>query len=356
MKVFILADALSIHTIRWAEYFRDRGDEVHLASFRKAPIEGVTFHALSTYGLGRAGYLLNIARLRKLGAQLQPDIVHAHYVTSYGFLAAAAGLRPLVVTAWGSDVLVSPKESYLLRWFTRYALGGADAITTVAEHMNGATSALCKGHRDVVAVPFGVDVRRFLPLPKDPNGGGSLRLICTRNFTPIYDVETLVEALHLLAKNGIALQVKMVGDGPSRMELERLVKSHGMEGWIKFMGKVGHDVLPHLLGNSDLFVSPALSDGNNISLNEAMACGCFPIATRIPANEQWLEDGINGYLYPPGDAEALAQAIAKAIGDSDLRLRARHLNRDLVERQGSWDACVAKMDKVYQNAIKSFKG
>ena len=115
MRILYIADAQSVHTRRWAEAFRDLGAQVHVASFRPAQIAGVEVHLLPTGGLGKAGYLLALPVLRRLAARVRPDVVHAQYVTSYGFLAAIAGLRPLVVTAWGSDVLVSPRESRLAR-------------------------------------------------------------------------------------------------------------------------------------------------------------------------------------------------------------------------------------------------
>src|SRR5207245_10060874 len=106
MRILFVAEAPSIHTRRWAEYFRDKGVDVHIASFRPYEIRGVTVHILPRFGLGKLGYFFALWALPKLYASLRPDIVHAHYVTSYEFLAALAGLHPLIVTGWGSDVLL----------------------------------------------------------------------------------------------------------------------------------------------------------------------------------------------------------------------------------------------------------
>ncbi|MEZ5608242.1 MAG: glycosyltransferase [Burkholderiaceae bacterium] len=61
--------------------------------------------------------------------ELAPDIVHAHYITSYGYLAARCGRHPLVLTAWGSDLLVTPQASPWMRWLTGWILRRADLIT-----------------------------------------------------------------------------------------------------------------------------------------------------------------------------------------------------------------------------------
>lgn len=347
MKVLYVADARSVHTKRWVEYFRNRDAEVHVASFRSAQIEGVTVHVLPTFGLGKFGYIFAIPVLRRLARIILPDIVHAQYITSYGFIAAAAGMRPLVLTAWGTDVLISPKRSWLLHWCASFAVRHADAVTTVANHMNAAVSALGIPRDRVNAVPFGVDVQHFVPPVSGRLEEAPLRLICTRNFGPIYSVHTLVEALKLVRERGLELVVDLVGDGPLRSELEALVANCGLEASVTFRGHVDHAQLAQLLAEAHLFVTPAISDGNNVSLNEAMACGCLPIATDIPANAQWIDHGVNGLLYPVGDASSLAIAIERAVGDIELRENAAKLNRQIIETRADWRICVKKMEKIY---------
>lgn len=354
-RVLFLSDAKSIHTRRWAEHFRGQGVQVHVASFRPEKIEGVQVHVLPTYGLGRMGYFLALPTLRRLAKRLVPDVVHAQYVTSYGFLAALAGLRPLVLTAWGSDVLISPRESRVMRWIASYAVRHADMVTTVAEHMNSAVASLGVPMDEVTAVPFGVDTQKFVPPAVPRPEAMPLRLICTRNFGPIYSVHTLITALQQVVACGLSLQVDLVGEGPMRRELEARVDDAGMRSWVTFHGHVDHARLAQLLAEAHIFVTPSLSDGNNVSLNEAMACACFPIATDIPANAQWIEHGVNGLLYPPGDAASLAECILQAAADVDWRKRAGVINREIVETRADWRVCVARMNESYSKAIRHAK-
>lgn len=348
MRILYVSDALSIHTRRWAEAFRDRGAQVHVASFRDAEIPGVMVHRLPTGGLGKAGYLLAIPALRQLAARLKPDVAHAQYVTSYGFIAAMAGLKPLVVTAWGTDVLISPNESWLSRWLATHAVTAADRVTTVAEHMNAAVVALGVPALKVVAMPFGVDIERFSPPAETPPEPPPLRVISTRNFAPVYSVHTVVEAVRLATGRGLAVALDLVGDGPLRSELESAVQAAGLQGSVTFHGHVAAPVLAELLGRAHVFVSSSVSDGNNVSLNEAMACGCFPLATDIPANRQWLVDGTTGGLFPPGDAARLAAWIERAASDPALRARAGQFNRGEVERRADWRVAVQCMGELYE--------
>lgn len=350
-RILYVADAASIHTRRWAEHYRDRGLDVHIASFSAATIPGVQLHKLPTAGLGRVGYFLAIPMLHQIARRLRPDVIHAHYLTSYGFLAAMAGLHPLVVTAWGSDALIAPKNSRLLRYFASYAVRHADVVTTLADHMNASVADLGVPLKQITSTPFGVDAQFFRLSPVDAVERQPLRLICTRNFDFVYDVGTLIRALAQVFARGRQLVVDLVGAGPLRESLVALAREMGLELHINFHGHVEHQVLAGLLADADIFVTPALSDGNNVSLNEAMACGCFPIASNIPANAQWITDGVNGYLYPAGDVMKLADAIEMAIDRTELRLSARTANRAIVETKVDWRICVKRMDDIYQQVI-----
>jgi len=349
MKILYVSDAQSIHTRRWAESFRDRGADVHVASFRPCNIQGVKIHILPTFLMGKIGYFMALFTLRALYTRLRPDVVHAQYVTSYGFLAALARLQPLIVTAWGTDVLISPKESRMARFFARYSVRHAAAVTTVAEHMNAAIVDFGVPVARVAAIPFGVDSQLFVPKLHGGSENTPLKLICTRNFSPIYDVQTLLRALALVFSRGYLLDVDLIGEGPLRQSLVDLVNELGLVSQVHFHGHVDHPTLARFLARADIFVSPALSDGNNVSLNEAMACGCFPIATDIPANTQWIQNGKNGYLYPPGDVGRLASAIEMAAKDPFLRNVAKDENRNIVVIRADWRVCVKRMASLYES-------
>ncbi len=350
-RILYVSDAQSIHTRRWAEHYRDRGIDVHVASFRPMYIPNVTIHVLPTWGIGRWGYFSAIPYLRYLAKKIKPDVIHAQYVTSYGFLTAWAGLHPMVLTAWGTDVLIGPQHSKLMRWLASYAVRHADAVTTVAQHMNPAVAALGISLGEISAVPFGVDIDRFVPSQMRCIGRNTLRLISTRNFAPVYDVATIIAAVAMCASRGLHFELDLIGDGPLRFALESQVEQADLSKCVKFHGHIDHARLATLLADADIFISSAISDGNNISLNEAMACACYPIATDIPANAQWIDDGVNGLLYPGGDAVALMDCIERAASDHLHRERAGRINRLIVEKRADWRVCVDRMDETYASVI-----
>jgi len=126
-----------------------------------------------------------------------------------------------------------------------------------------------------------------------------------------------------------------------------LANSKGVGQYVEFLGMVPHKNMPRLLQNADVFVTTSLTDGNNISLNEGMACGAFPVASDIPANRQWIRHGINGFLFPVGDVDLLAEAIVEAIRQPGLRQEAGDQNWDIVRRKASWVKSMATIENYY---------
>ena len=136
MRVVYLADAPYIHTRRWVEHFARAGWETHVVSFRPAQIQGARVHHIDGWErLGKARYLLHARRVRRLVRALQPDLLHAMHLTSYGLLAALCGIRPTLTSVWGTDILEAPRWSPLHNMITRYALARTDHVTATGLHL-----------------------------------------------------------------------------------------------------------------------------------------------------------------------------------------------------------------------------
>ena len=124
----LLGDASSVHLQRWAQEMMARGWRVSVVTARPQPIDGVDQRVLPPVRRS-ADWLWRTGAARAALHDLAPDIVHAHYVSSYGYLGARSGRRPLVMTAWGSDLLLTPRHNPMMRGLTRWTLRRADLIT-----------------------------------------------------------------------------------------------------------------------------------------------------------------------------------------------------------------------------------
>ena len=321
--------------------------DVHLASLRLSDVPGITVHPLKPVAGSKALYLSVIPRLRALIRSLRPDIVHAHYATSYGLLAALSGHPRVVITAWGSDVLIAPRESVVLRMLLRLSLRRAKAVTSMAKHMNPSLLALGVAPARLHVLPFGVDVDRFASRSVVDRERGSV--VCTRRFDRLYDVQCVVRAFAAARRDGYLRKLTLVGDGPLREELETLISTLGMSESVQLLGQLEHSRLPEVLGTQEVFVSPAWSDGNNVSLNEAMAAGCFPLVTDIAANTQWITHGVNGFVYPSGDVDALTALFRAIPTQRQLMDDARQINLERVKRDADWQSALDRMCSIYDD-------
>ena len=137
MKLCLIANPNSSHTRRWINYFQQRGLEIHLIGEHspiQSPPPGCYFYDLTlTTNLRKVRYIVWLQTVRRLIRQIEPDILHAISITSAGWLAAAAGFHPFIVTAIGSDLLLLEKRPILNRKLSIWALRKADFVTCLSE-------------------------------------------------------------------------------------------------------------------------------------------------------------------------------------------------------------------------------
>lgn len=346
-RILLIGDAGSIHLQRISTFLGSQGHEVHVATFAETPIDGAKMHFLPRAGTAKVGYVRGVWALRRLAAQIRPDVCNAHYITSYGLVAALAGVRPLVLTAWGSDLLVNLDRGLLFQIVTKFTFVRAKALVLVAGHMRSKVERLLPKTMRVKDIPFGVDCALFA-FAERPSvmAAAPVRLISTRNLAPIYRIDTIIDAAAAVVADGHNVTLDVIGSGELDDTLRRSASAASLGDRIRFLGRVEHIALPGHLQKADIFLTASVSDGNNVSLNEAMAAGAFPIASDIPANRQWITHRENGLLFPVGDLNALKEAILQATGDRDLRASACAINRQIVQERANWDVNASAMETL----------
>lgn len=359
MRICYFADGESIHIVRWCKHFAAQGHDVHLISFKNVQIENVTSHFIDTgkieVGGGNWKVLLKYKQVKKLLKKINPDVFHAHYATSYGITGALCGFHPYVITALGTDVLISPNQSKSVKLLLKYAFSKADWITAMADHMKVAIEELGVDPNKIQTVPFGIDPAVFnhADTKKDSD---SFVITSTRNFEPVYNIPHLIKAVAIAKKQISGLKLNLIGAGSLKREVEQLVETEGLKEVTTFFGKVPQVKIAEVLNQSHLFVSVSLSDGNNISLNEAMACGTFCIATDIPANTQWIKNGENGFLVKIDDIEGLANKIVTSYQKyAELQNKAVPLNEQIVKEKAVWQVNMQKMETTYKKLLSNGK-
>ncbi|WP_292468783.1 glycosyltransferase family 4 protein [Methanolobus sp.] len=356
MKICLIADAVSIHTQRWAQYFVQQGDEVHLISYEPSKLDysGVNVHVIGSWFKNL--YLSFFPRHIKiyfLIRRLKPDIVHAHFISKFGFHVAALGFSPVIMSAWGTDILVIPYHSRLLWHFTKLSLKSSNMVFGVSDDISRKIISEFGVSPEIVkTVPFGVDTRLFHSLDKsNTDSEGKITVLSNRNFLEVYDLANLINAIPLVIARNKDIHFIIKGSGPLEKDLKELVGKLGIGEHVTFIGWLEYEQMPELLHQSDIYVSTAISDGSPVSVLEAMACGKACIVTDVGGVSEWVKDGVSGYLIPPCDPQILASKILELADNLDIRTNLGKNALSVIELKGDWYHIMEDVRKQYVELV-----
>ena len=366
VKVLLLGAGSAIHTQRWANGLVAAGVDVVCVSqhdFLPGAWDARVVRERLPFR-GPVGYFLNGRAVARLFGRHGCELLNAHYATGYGISATASGVRPRLVSVWGSDVYDFPRASPLHRALLRRVLASADAVASTSRAMAAQVERVLGGaHRlrvPVAVTPFGVDTARFAPPEDDaaaafpaaarPPVVGTVKVLA-----PKYGIDTLIRAFALLAPGttGEAPRLRLVGDGPQRAELEMLAQRLGVADRVAFTGAVAHADVPAALRGFDIFVAASRLDSESfgVAVIEASACALPVVVTRVGGLPEVVRDGETGLIVERDDPAALAAALQRLLGDAALRRRLGAAGRAWVQREYEWTHSVRQMVEVYRGLL-----
>jgi glycosyltransferase involved in cell wall biosynthesis len=164
-------------------------------------------------------------------------------------------------------------------------------------------------------------------------------------------VDVIARAFVIAARQCPELRLIMLGNGSQSSQLRQIFMKAGLEDRVLFPGLVSQADLPRYYHLADLYLSASHSDGTSISLLEAMACGRPVLVSDIPGNREWVQDGANGWLFPDGDENALAQAIVNAVAVRDHLPEIGRAARDIAEQRADWERNFPELMRAYRIAL-----
>ena len=144
----------------------------------------------------------------------------------------------------------------------------------------------------------------------------------------------------------------MLGSGSLQSKVKAFIAQHELEHAIYLVGRVSHDMLPSYFNESDLYVSCSYSDGTSVSLLEAMACGLPVIVTNLPSNREWVISQVNGWLVPPGDAQALSSTILEALEQEGKTRLMAQANMSIARQKADWNKNFHILLEAYERLSK----
>jgi sugar transferase (PEP-CTERM/EpsH1 system associated) len=202
----------------------------------------------------------------------------------------------------------------------------------------------------------GVDTERFRPaqarerIAGCPFGNAEDFLVgWVGRMDPVKDLPNLLQGFARAAQSAGRLRLVLVGDGPMRHAVERLVEQHDLADRVWLAGERAD--VAELMRGLDCFVLPSLGEGISNTILEAMATRLAVVATRVGGNAELIESGMTGLLVPPADSDALAQALLRYSSDRAMARRHAKAARRVAQTRFSLARMVTDYCSLYETAL-----
>lgn len=360
-KVLFLADGSSIHTKRWVNSLIEKGATIHLFSLKPVnaadyPDHDFTFTQFNLQkrfgGLSKLNYLKVLPELKKVIREFKPDILHAHFATSYGLLGALSGFHPFILSVWGSDVFDFPKKSFLHRSILEYNLKKADRILSTSHVMAEETRIYTD--KEIEVTPFGIDTVKFAPEKAEraaltPFGEDDIVVGTIKLLEEKYGINYLIEAFSIVSQKHPELPLKLliVGDGSERKNLENLSETLGIKEKVYFAGMADYSEVPYFNNVLDVYAALSNYESFGVAIIEAQSCGKPVVVSNAGGLPEVVEDGETGFVVEKKNAAAAAEKLEKLVLDAGLRDRMGKAGRERVLKLYDWRENVAQMMEIY---------
>lgn len=345
-RILFLGETYRADAITWMNGLREFGD-----------FEIVTWELeTSSNGVNRIKRLFELTKailtIKSIAKKFNPDMVIAERTTSYGYLAAKSGIKPMAIAQQGiTDLWPHSSPLYIFKKMLQdYAFKKADLIhawgNVMAKHMEESNVDMSK----VMILPKGINLDFFEF--KETHDDTMINAIVTRALEPEYKHDVILKAFSIIKKRNIPFKLTIVGDGTELRKLKLLAKELNIENEINFLGKIDNNNIPKLLQQSNFYISMPITEGVSASLFEAMACGCFPIVSDLPGNRSWITEKVNGILVPSENHIKLAEELEWAFSNNTVTKEAILENRKFVEENANYKTNMKKIACTYNDLIK----
>ncbi|MCE5207215.1 MAG: glycosyltransferase family 4 protein [Chloroflexi bacterium] len=295
------------------------------------------------------------SELKRMLAELKPDVVHAGPLHGPAYIAALTGFLPLASMSWGADILHDGEENPADREKIKYTLDHSTVfICDCQAVVEKAVSSYGFPRQRIFLFPWGVDLEHFTP-----SGSATLRselgwqdnfiFLSNRSFEPIYGVDVVMRAFITAEKQNPDIRLLLYGKGSQEKVIRQMASEAGVTDKIHFGGYLSRAELPGSYRSADVFLSASHCDGSSVSLMEALACGRPALVSDIPANLEWVHPGEQGWIFHDGKADEMAvRMLAASRGETLLEMGNRA--RFLTEEKADWHQNFPILLDAYEQA------
>ncbi len=346
-QAIILVGANSVHTLRYL---------VGISPF----VNNIVFITNNTDGLelpsNIVAHVINFSlynlrarsQIAKIISNYEGSIIHIHQANSYAYhtlKAIKSKNFKTILTTWGSDVLLLPKQSYIFANMVKFNLANSDIVTSGSLYMSSKILELCPSVKQLHTINFGI---QNIPANVADLSVKENIIFSNRLHKPLYNIDKIILAFDKLINQHPDYKLVIAGSGSETSILKKLAKNLDLhENQIIFTGMLDHEELIKWYKKAKYFVSIPISDSTSMSLQEALAYGCYPIVSNLPANLECIINNINGIINqnPNNLCSDLVQAINLPIENLSY---SSTFNYNLIRQKSVFKDNIQKFISLYK--------
>ena len=325
----------SVHVSSYISALSETEKDIYLLSEEACDFQGVKENfVISFRNLNFFSELKRNRLLINLISKLKPDVIHIHQVnrTAYFVSKVACNLKiPIVLTAWGSDVLLVPKRNFFFKYLVTETLKNANLITADSQDMIEAMKAL-HPLGNYKLLQYGIDPIQALEKEKI--------VYSNRLHEPLYRIEKVIEYFIQFSTQHPDWKLVIAGTGSQTEHLKSLVNESNLTLKTSFVGWQKKPENSAWYAKSSIYISIPTSDGTSVSVLEAMSAGCIPVVADLPVSHEWIVSEKNGIIEKSGE-----NPLLKAL-EIDREICSK-LNSDLIHQKATRAASIKEFVSYY---------
>ena len=361
LRVLILADINSPHTQKWVLGLSKNNIEIGIFSFNHSKQNWFANHPnvhclrqskkrQNNSWLSKLEYIFLLPQLLINIKRFKPNIVHAHYASSYGFLAALSFFKPMVVSVWGSDILQFPKKGLLQKLILNFVLLRAKKICATSSILQREVALYSDKPCEVI--PFGIDLQNFYSFNeyKHPS---VFTIGCIKNLERIYNIDKVIEAFSLLRLKYPyqKFHLKIIGEGTEEKKLRALTEQLNLSKLIEFTGKIEHEHIPEYLHQLNVLVNVSEYESFGVSVAEAMACKIPVIVSAHEGFKDLVPNDEYAIIVKIIDAQNVFKALEEYFINEEKREEIAGKSYHLIQKEFNWLNNLKQMQNVYTDML-----
>ena len=330
MKKLLLIGSNCVHTYNFFHLVKRYFDQVVLVTDEVHDIEDSkisTCYNVDSSLKKWSNYFKAIKSYQVILENEKPDVIHIQQISTYSYLLLRALKKsklkiPVVLTTWGSDVLLLPHKGFVFKKMVQYVLHHCDRFTTDAQFVADKMDLLSHKKLNTVIANFGINIID-IDIEKENI------IYSNRLHKPLYRIDKIIHTFHKFVHNHPDWKLVIGATGTETDSLKELTTQLNLEDSVTFIGWVDATVNSKMYAKSKIWVSIPESDATSISLLEAMSLGCIPVVADLPANREWIRHGRNGIIVQDIDSNFLEEALTLPFDE------AASINEQIIREKGT---------------------